>query len=256
LPRAHADHDTGTVRVVSVADRPDLVAELQGFDDSWPRFMLEDPVAALMEPMGQRYPQLQLLLLDEESRCVGKAHAVGFEWDGTVESLPDRGWDGVLLRSARSGKATAVSALEIAVRPGLRGRGLSAVLLEALRDAVAGMGLTDLFAPVRPNQKSAEPLASMEEYAFRVREDGLPVDPWLRVHVRAGARIVRVCPLSMTITGTLPDWRRWTGLPFDTSGEVTVDGALAPVAVSVPRNLAVYIEPNVWVHHRVAPAPT
>lgn len=75
-------------------------------------------------------------------------------------------------------------------------------------------------------------------------------DAWLRVHVRAGGRILKVCPQSMIIPGTLAQWREWTGLPFDTDGPVIVQGALSPVLVSLSQNVAVYAEPNVWVEHR------
>jgi GNAT superfamily N-acetyltransferase len=241
------------MRVVTVAERPDLADELWGFGDSWPEFMLHDQVAMLMAPLAGRYPQLQLLLLDDDGECVGKGHSVPFDWDGADSSLPARGWDEIQLRASRAVAPTAVSALEITVRPHLRGKGLSAVLLGAMRDAVRAMGHTDLFAPVRPSLKSAEPLTPIDEYAWRTRDDGLPYDPWLRVHVRAGGRIVRVCPLSMTIAASLPEWRDWTGLPFDTSGDIIVPGALTPVTVSVSRDLAIYVEPNVWVHHSIKP---
>ena len=54
----------------------------------------------------------------------------------------------------------------------------------------------------------------------------------------------------MTITGSLEQWRGWTGLPFDRSGDVVVTGGLVPVHVSVEHDHAVYVEPNVWMHHR------
>ena len=47
------------------------------------------------------------------------------------------------------------------------------------------------------------------------------------------------------------DWRGWTGLPFDTTGPVEVPQALAPVHCDVAQDQAVYVEPNVWVHHRI-----
>ena len=31
------------------------------------------------------------------------------------------------------------------------------------------------------------------------------------------------------------------------------DGALSPVHVSLEQNHAVYIEPNLWIHHRLSP---
>jgi hypothetical protein len=73
----------------------------------------------------------------------------------------------------------------------------------------------------------------------------------MRVHARLGARTVRVCPASMTVAGSLAEWRAWTGLPFDASGEVVVPGALTPVHTSVEHDHAVYVEPNVWMHHRL-----
>jgi hypothetical protein len=82
-------------------------------------------------------------------------------------------------------------------------------------------------------------------------EDGLPQDPWLRVHVRAGGRIVGTCKRATVIAGTLEQWRSWTGLPFDASGPVVVPGALVPVHCSVEHDYAVYVEPGVWVHHRL-----
>jgi hypothetical protein len=49
----------------------------------------------------------------------------------------------------------------------------------------------------------------------------------------------------------LADWSLWTGMPFDRSGELLVEGALSPVMVSLEQDCAVYIEPNVWVQHPV-----
>jgi hypothetical protein len=55
----------------------------------------------------------------------------------------------------------------------------------------------------------------------------------------------------MTIPGTLEQWRSWTGLPFAESGDVEVPSALVPVHVDVEADHAVYVEPNVWVHHEL-----
>ena len=78
----------------------------------------------------------------------------------------------------------------------------------------------------------------------------LPVDPWIRVHVRAGGRIAKVAPRSMVVPGTLEEWREWTGLPFEATGPVVVPRALTPVHCDVEHGVATYVEPNVWVVHR------
>jgi hypothetical protein len=85
----------------------------------------------------------------------------------------------------------------------------------------------------------------------RRREDGLPYDSWVRTHVRAGTQIVKVAPRSMVIAGTIAEWSRWTGLGFTASGPAIVPGALSPIHVSLEQDHAVYVEPNLWVRHRL-----
>jgi GNAT superfamily N-acetyltransferase len=150
------------------------------------------------------------------------------------------------LRQGR--RPTVSSALEILIRPSHLGRGLSHRMLAAMRAAVKAKGHTTLFAPVRPNGK-ADAMLPMTEYVVQDRDDGLPTDPWLRVHVKAGAKIVKVAPRSMVIAGSRAEWREWTGVPFDTTGDVIVPKALVPVHVDVTHDHAVYVEPNVWVQH-------
>lgn len=122
-------------------------------------------------------------------------------------------------------------------------------MLERMREAAGRLGVSRMYAPVRPSAKALLPLEPMVDYVRRRRPDGQLHDPWLRTHARLGARIVKVCPTSMTIPGTLAEWREWTGLPFDTSGPVVVPGALAPVHVDVDQDHAVYVEANVWMRH-------
>jgi hypothetical protein len=140
------------------------------------------------------------------------------------------------------------SALEIVIKPTHLGRGLSYRMLQAMRDAVKAKGHTTLYAPVRPNGK-ADARMPMSQYVDQTREDGLPVDPWLRVHVKAGGKIVKVASTSMLIAGSLAEWRTWTGLPFDQTGEVIVPQALVPVLADVDHDRAIYAEPNVWIQH-------
>jgi hypothetical protein len=166
--------------------------------------------------------------------------------------LPDDGWDAVLMWAAtdyrRGDRPTVASALEIAIAQAHPGKGLSYQMLDALRDAARKQGLSTLYAPVRPNGKQ-DPSLPMATYVERRRPDGLPVDPWLRVHVKAGATVVKIAPASMVIPGSLAQWRAWTGLPFDTEGDVEVPGALTPVHCDPAHDHAVYVEPNVWVRH-------
>ena len=243
------------MKIFALADRMDLVDALWAMESPWPAFMHHDPIAErLFALVPDMFPEYQLLAVEEADAVIGRVIAIPFHWSGELEDLPDRGWDAVLeLGIAKGGAPTAVSLLEARVVGNRQGQGLSAELLRAARDNVRQRGFADLFGPVRPTAKGGEPEAPMQEYAARVRQDGLPVDPWLWTHVRLGGVIVKVCPVSMIVPGTLAQWRAWTGLPFAESGPTEVPGALAPVHVSVDHDHAVYIEPNVWVHHRLGP---
>lgn len=235
-----------------LADRPDLVGPMWNMPNSWPEFMRHDPIGGLFyRHVETRFAAYVLVAQDESGEVVACAYSVPFVRGD--EELPDNGWDGVirngLLASLAGEEPDAISAVEIAVRPDLQGTGLSAQMLAAMRDNAARRGFAELVAPVRPNGKT-DPHEPMTTYAFRVREDGLPVDPWLRVHVRAGGRIEKVAARSMVIPGTLEEWREWTELPFDATGPIIVPKALAPVHCDVEHGVATYVEPNVWVVHR------
>jgi len=122
-------------------------------------------------------------------------------------------------------------------------------MLDAMRRHVVRLGYRSMMAPVRPNGKHAHPQLPMTEYAAWRREDGTPADP-LAAGTRAGRGQMRwVAQRSMTIPGALAEWRQWTGLPFDASGPFQVPLALAPMHGDLTHDHAVYVEPNVWVHH-------
>ena len=237
--------------ITTLAARPSLADAMWDMPNSWPEFMRHDPIGGLFyRSIEARFAEFVLVGQDEAGEVVACAYSVPFVLEG--EELPDNGWDSVIrsgvLASIGGQEPDAISAVEIAVRPDRQGAGISSQMLVALRDNAARLGFAELVAPVRPNGKADihEPMSS---YAFRVREDGLPVDPWLRVHVRVGGRIAKVAPRSMVIPGTLEEWRAWTGLPFDTTGPVLVPQALAPVYCDVEHGVAVYVEPSVWVVH-------
>jgi hypothetical protein len=245
--------------VTTLAERPELSGRLWEMPDSWPLFMRQDLVAsAYVGLLVDEFPEYVLVATDRDGALAARGLSVPFRSTHPKRQgrLPDRGWDEVLLWAfadhGRGDQPDLVSAIEIAIRPDLQGHGLSGFVLGAMRENTRTRGFAELVAPVRPSGKHLEPLTPMAEYAHRVREqDRLPHDPWLRVHARAGAVVEKVAPVSMTITGSLAQWREWTGLPFDTTGDVLVPGALSPVRCEAERDHAVYVEPNVWMRHRL-----
>ncbi len=94
------------------------------------------------------------------------------------DDLPDDGWDAALEQAFAGRPAAAVSAIAITIGVEQRGQGLSRTMLDGMRKAVAGRGLSDLVAPVRPSQKHVYPLTPIERYVEWRRDDGKLLDAW------------------------------------------------------------------------------
>ncbi|MFD4632064.1 N-acetyltransferase [Streptomyces sp. NPDC058284] len=243
------------LKITPLSERPDLKEPLWAMPQDWPPFIQHDPVGwSLIGRITADFPEYVLVATDDEGKVVARGFSVPLALRArTGGELPDGGWDQVLLwafSDLRHGKeADTVSAIEITVDPAEQGKGISGRMLAAMRDNARARGFGEVVAPVRPNAKHREPAALIDEYAYRTREDGLPRDPWLRVHVRAGGVIDKIAHASMTVSGSTAQWREWTGLPFDEEGPVEVPGALVPVHCDPARGYAVYVEPNVWIRH-------
>jgi GNAT superfamily N-acetyltransferase len=246
-----------SLEIFTLRQRPDLRPAVfaSELDSVWPEFMRHDPVAHLYFAPSILDQHLDYAFAGvADGKVVARAFSVPFAFhiDGRAE-LPDGGWDEVIRWGHDDGMTghapNALSALEISLLPEARGGGNSRGLLEAMKACARAKGFAEMFAPVRPNQKHLHPFMPMRDYIDTVGADGLPADSWLRTHVRAGASLVKVAPCAMTITGSIAEWSRWTGMSFERSGEVVVAGALVPVTVSIEHDYAVYVEPNVWMRY-------
>ncbi len=245
-------------KIVTVAERPGIEEQIHELTSaSWPAFMYENEIAnENFKYLFLDFPEYQFALLDtRDDKVVAQGNSISFHWDKPIEQLPDEGWEWVLLKGIedhRAGRAPNMqSAIQICVNQSLKGSGISREMVMAMREIGRKHGLTDLVAPVRPNQKANYPLIPMDDYIKWTTDDGLPFDAWMRVHARLGARIISVCHQAFWVRNTIATWEKWTGLRFKQSGEYIVAGALNPISVDIEKDLAVYCEPNVWMHHKI-----
>ena len=243
------------LEVFTLAERPDLESRVRSLPNTFPEFMHHDAaVNRYWSGLFTDFAGFQIAVRGGEGEIVAAGHCIPMFWDETTEGLP-AGLDEVLERGVEDlelGRApTVVSALLAIVPQAYRGRGLSGVVLTAMKSVAAAHGLGALIAPVRPTLKDRYPLTPMERYVRWEQVEGLPFDPWLRVHRRLGARFLRVAPRSMVITGTIREWEEWTGMRFPESGDYVVPGALRPVVMDLERDRGSYEEPNVWMRHPV-----
>jgi GNAT superfamily N-acetyltransferase len=245
-------------RIISPGDLPDYRDRAYDIGAaSWHEFMMHDPVAnGNWHELFDRFEEYQFAMLDTESnRMAAMGNSLPFHWDQPLEELPEGGWDWVFLKAIedhRNGVAPNIqSAIQVAIHPEYQGQGLSMKMIEAMRDIGRTKGFKFLVAPVRPSEKSKYPLIRVDDYITWKTDEGLPFDAWLRVHARAGARIVKPCHESMTIHGSRQEWEEWTGLKFPQSGTYFIPGALNPIRMDIEKDEGVYIEPNVWMAHEL-----
>lgn len=187
-------------RLVNVADEPVVWRPAdQMCTASWPEFMLHDPVTdRCWDHLYDDWPRFQLVLLDDRGGVAAAAQAAPLFWDRTDEGLPD-GWDDQFERSvdglsgpiestgrlagltepARPTEPTAartlepvdrrrpntLGAIQICIARDRRGGGLSALMLEAMKQSALDAGLSAVIACVRPTEKSRYPLMPIETYA-------------------------------------------------------------------------------------------
>ena len=222
---------------------------------AWPEFMQHDAI------VEKHWPSLYTAFLDfqfavqSDGETVGVGNALALHWEGALKDLPARGLDWAMEKAVDDFKnkltPNLLVGVQILINPDLRSKGLSYELLELMKQAGKQQGIHQIALPVRPTRKHLHPLVPMEEYIGWVNDKAEPFDPWIRVHVKAGGKVISVCSESMTIEGSVSDWENWTGLRFPESGAYNVPNALTPVTIDLEQNTGTYIEPNVWIVHKM-----
>jgi hypothetical protein len=238
----------------TASERPDLweaVRQRDTFRDVWPEYNQHGNLTPrYFGSLIPKHADLQILFVDRRSQqVVARGRTIPFRWDGTLADLPG-GIDAVGLRGVDdSARPTALSALAAEVAPEYQGIGLSGFIIQAMTSLARSARLSPLVAPIRPSWKDRYPLIPIDLYATWKRADGLPFDPWMRLHHRLGGTVLRPEPLSMHISAPVANWETWTAMTFPSDGSYVFPGGLAPLTVA--GGVGEYWEPNIWILHDI-----
>ncbi|WP_268626158.1 non-ribosomal peptide synthetase [Paenibacillus alvei] len=245
---------TRRLKWFNLAQMPQLAAGMNALHrQSWPDYFIGDSVMLEHWPkLFANFTDYQFALLQEDGEIAAVGNTVPMYWDGLPEHLP-QGWDEGLLKSVETaGSYPSPNTLLIlagVVNEQQRGNGLAGLLLEAFKYVADAHQLEHIIVPVRPTGKTNYPEQSFTEYCALTRSDGLPLDPWLRTHIRAGGQVLSIAEQSQTITGSIRDWQLWTGIEFPKSGSYITPITLQPVMIDLEQKNGIYYDPSVWVQH-------
>lgn len=236
----------------------------------WLRFSLDD-----LREYDEAFPTGQIVQLGDGDRPDGALTSIRVDWSGDPGDLGT--WDQV------SGKDDGVAAvlrprgntmvlLSVSIRPEGRGRGVAARLVDRARAVARAEGIDHVISPFRPSgfgaHKAAGGHVDFAAYCATRREDGMPIDPWLRILTRLGMRPLRPVDRAMVVPVTvaeLDELRRthrpgaWTRLD-DHRATVLLARRGTPAAdvevwecgetgswfVDRDEEIAVYEESNLW----------
>jgi GNAT superfamily N-acetyltransferase len=198
----------------------------------------------------QRYPAWGLR--DKVTgQLVAYTNAVYIYLDPQAIVLPEAGWQYAIQAGTQPFQPNGLCLVVANVDPSAQSKGVSLQLIEKAKAEARGAGLDYLWAPVRPSNFHDHPELTFEAYVELKRPDGLPADPWLRVHTRAGAEKLNICRRSAVVTATPQKWSQWTSETYSKSGSYPLARGLAPLEIDLEKNIGTYIEPNVWFRYRL-----
>lgn len=202
----------------------------------------------------EHFPAYQFALTGENGEVIGCGHTIPLYWNGSLEDLPG-GYDEAIKRGFENKlngiKPNILCALAAVTDLAVKEKKLSYVLLEEMKKIARTKGYGKLIAPVAPLWKPMYPLTPISHYAKWKNDKEEPFDPWLRVHVKMGGKVIAMADKSMHIKGTLSDWEGWTGMIFPESGQYVIPHASQPLTVYYEKDYAEYYDQNIWVVHQI-----
>lgn len=241
------------MEIITLDRKKELQKDLLSINDSaWPEFMLHWNCSAWSH-LFSTFDNYQILII-EDNNIMAFGHTIPFYWDKNLNTIPNN--LKILVERAvqnyKNGfKPNILLALAAVVSKDYLGRGLSFEIVKEMKNIALKNDLGKLIVPVRPTLKPKYPLISIDTYSNWKRHDGLPFDPWLRVHKKLGGVIFKTSDECMTITGNVKEWEKWTGLKMPSSGKFIVEGALNPVNIDIDSNIGKYSDPCIWIKYQV-----
>ena len=223
-------------------------------EKAWPQFMQGEKVMRTYWGFLLNNFDHYQSVLTIENKIIAVVNSAPFRLGSDVNALHENGIYWGLKQISHNYynelQPDTLMALQIVVNPDYQGKEISYECLNILKTLAYQQGLDRVVIPLRPSSKHLYPLIDINNYVNWKNKEGFPYDPWLRVHIKAGGKIVKLCK-GISIQASIPQWEEWTGLHFGSTGSYVIPKALNTIYADLDENTATYSQDNIWVVHSV-----
>jgi len=246
--------NAGNYRFYTLQQNPTFKKDFDAIHfNAWPVFFWGSKVLKeYWNNLYRAFPQYQFTLVSEEGKVLGIGNSIPICWDGDADHLPC-GWDGTIVQGftdyERQHPVNTLVILAGVIAPGHKGLGLSQYLIDGFRALARYFGMERLVVALRPIGKVDYPELTIDEYCNLVDDDGFCHDKWVKLHQKAGGRILKTEIQSQHVRGSVCQWEEWSGQSIKQSGEIFPKGALQGVKIDLESGQGVYDDPAVWISH-------
>jgi len=196
---------------------------------------------------------LDWIVLSNDNILIGHGVLCGINWDESIGDLP-LGWSDSTYRSSLEKKCkNTYVALFARVQSEFRQQGHAAKLIETMKE-LSIIENKHLIIPLRPPFRYKEEYAQMSfnDFCNLVRDDGMPLDPWIRLHYKIGATKLLVSEFSHQHAMSIQDFcSSFPRVKLDKTGYymVNINKETYSSFVDIKHGFAIINQGCVWVRH-------
>lgn len=212
-----------------------------------------------LENIATNFPTTQLLLRDSQGDVAATLTTSRINWDGNPSKLTT--WDEVAGGSVEEGDysttyipdGNTICLMSMNVKPDLRGERLAPKLIGGIKIVAEELEIEHVIGPFRPsgygNFKLEHGPTPFGEYCNMRREDGQPIDPWLRSLYRQKMEPLRIENDAMTVEVPLDTFKEYQEA-YRPDKWKEIDKGMWECGETgswhIKEDTAIYGEPNIW----------
>lgn len=162
------------------------------------------------------FPEGQITFYDDAGNPSASLDTVRVNWDGNTENLTT--WDDVAgtessYSESHIANGNTIALLSMSIREDKKGEKLATRVIRELRSRFSGSDVEHIIGDFRPSgfgaYKSETGKLNFGEYVSELRDDGLPVDPWLRALTRLGVNISKIDKKAMVVEASMQEFTEY-----------------------------------------------